>query len=194
MEKINPFYFSEPIAPLVAARKHRKEISLHEVLGRVQKLEAKCERLIVEGSGGLLVPLGEGYTVLDLIVRLRCPVVVAARNRLGVINHTLLTVKTMQAVGIKRIDVVLMGCMERDTSAQTNEQMLKELLSPIRIFSIPFLGHKASRPAAVKNSCEKLKKTIALLANSDSFDGVLLNDSQKRLATRTIVDSPRGGK
>src|SRR5437867_2176078 len=54
-DEINPFYFTEPIAPLVAARRHRRTIPLNEVLARVQKLENRCERLIIEGSGGLLV-------------------------------------------------------------------------------------------------------------------------------------------
>ena len=103
-----------------------------------------------------MLPLGEGYSVLDFIVRLRCPVLVAARNKLGVINHTLLTVQTMQAVGIKSIAVVLSGCKERDTSANSNRRILMELLSPIRVFSLPFLGRKASCPEAVKNNYKKI--------------------------------------
>jgi dethiobiotin synthetase len=193
-EEINPFYFAEPIAPLVAARMHRRVVRLNEVLDRVQKLKTKCDWLVIEGSGGLLVPLGEGYTVLDLIMRLGCPVVVAARNRLGVLNQTLLTIKAMQAVGIKSIAVVLMGCIERDTSAQSNERTLMELLSPIRVLNIPFLGKGALRPAAVKRNYKKVKKTIALLADFDNFTRVLLNDSKKRLETKTSVDSPRSRK
>ncbi len=168
-DEINPFYFAEPIAPLVAARKHRRTITLNEVLVRIQTLETRCERLVIEGSGGLLVPLGEGYFVLDLIVSLNCPVVVAARNKLGVINQTLLTVMSMQAVGIKSITVVLMGCRNRDISTQHNQSTLQEMLAPIRVFSIPFLGKAASRAEGVKNNHKKLKKTVALLADFDSF-------------------------
>jgi dethiobiotin synthase len=193
-EEINPFYFVEPIAPLIAARMHGRNVSLNEVLDRVRKLKSKCDWLVIEGSGGLLVPLGEGYTVLDLMMRLGCPVVVVARNRLGVLNHTLLTIKAMQAVGIKSIAVVLMSCYERDTSAQTNEQTLTELLSPIGVLNIPFLGEGALRPAAIKRNYKKIKKTVALLADFDSFTRVLLNDSQKRLETKSSVDSPRGRK
>ena len=168
-DEINPFYFTEPIAPLVAARKHRRKIALNEVLARIQKLRIRCERLVIEGSGGLLAPLGEGYSVLDLIVGLRCPVVVAARNKLGVINHTLLTVKAMQAVGIKSIAVVLMGCQVRDYSTRSNLRTLQEMLAPIRVFSIPFLGKRISRADAVKINYKKIKKTIALLADFDNL-------------------------
>jgi dethiobiotin synthetase len=194
MEEINPFYFAEPVAPLVAARMHRRIVGLNEVWDRVERVKTKCDWLVIEGSGGVMVPLGEGYTVLDLVVRLRCPVVVAARNKLGVINHTILTVRAMQAVGIKSIAVGLMGCRRRDRSAQSNERTLKELLSPISVLNIPFLGEGAARPAAVKRNYKNIKKTIALLADFDSFTHVLLNDSRKRLKTKTTVDSPRGRK
>jgi dethiobiotin synthetase len=140
------------------------------------------------------VPLGEDYSVLDLIACLRCPVVVAAQNKLGVINHTLLSVKAMQAIGIKSIAVVLMGCRARDASAHSNQRTLQELLAPITVFSIPFLGKNAVRLAAVKDNYKKTKKTIALLPIFDSFDRVLLNDSRKRLTTKPSVDSVRGRK
>jgi len=166
-DEINPFYFDEPVAPLIAARHHQKKITLSEVLDRVQKLKIRCERLVIEGAGGVLVPLGEGYSILDLVLRLHCPVVIAARNRLGVINHTLLTVKCMQAVGIKSITVVLMGCSRVDASTQSNLGTLQEMLAPIRVFSIPFLGKETSRAKAVRTKYKKIKKTIALLADFD---------------------------
>ncbi len=170
VDEINPFYFEEPIAPLVAAREHRSRITLKDVLARVQKVKSGCEQLVIEGAGGVLVPLGEGYTILDLIVSLRCPAVVAARNRLGAINHTLLTVKSMQAAGVKPIAVVLMGCRVSDASARGNLRVLEEILAPVRAFSIPFLGIKASRTEAVKNNYKKVKKTIALLSDFDNVN------------------------
>jgi dethiobiotin synthase len=168
-DEMNPFHFAEPIAPLVAARKHGREITLNEALSRVQRVKITCERLVIEGVGGVLVPLGEGYSVLDLMVRLGCPVVVGARNKLGVINHALLTVKVMQAVGIKTIAVVLMGCQNSDVSTRSNLRTLREMLAPIRVFSIPFLGEELSQADAVKNSYKKIKKTIALLSGFDNL-------------------------
>ncbi|MBI3848910.1 MAG: dethiobiotin synthase [Verrucomicrobia bacterium] len=194
MDEINPFYFAEPIAPLVAARKRRRAVRLSDVLDRIRRLESKCDRLIIEGAGGVLVPLGEGYSVLDVIAFLRCQVVVAARNKLGMINHTLLTVKALQAVGIKSITVILMGCRGRDVAVHSNQNTLQELLSPITVLSIPFLGEDAVRLCALKNNYKKTKKTIALLPNFDTFDRVLLNDSKKRLTTKPSVDSARSRK
>ncbi len=72
--EITPFYFSEPIAPLLAARKHHRRVRLPEVLMQIRRIAKRCECLLIEGSGGLLVPLGERYDVADLIVKLNCEV------------------------------------------------------------------------------------------------------------------------
>jgi dethiobiotin synthetase len=138
-DEANPFYFRKPLAPLVAGG---KKIRLAEVLASIRHVEKKCDRLIVEGSGGLLVPLGEGYMVADLIARLDCRVVVAARNRLGTINHTLLTLRALEAMGIKgkRVDIVLMSQRNMDLSGRTNLRVLRDLAQPVRVHSMPFLG------------------------------------------------------
>jgi dethiobiotin synthetase len=214
-DEINPFYFAEPVAPLVAARKQRRRIALQEVVTRVRRLAASLSRpsiqqsknplihsscslslqysntpslhhlaaptrraevrrrresdgggsivstLLIEGSGGLLVPLGEGFTVADLIEKLDCEVIVVSRNRLGTINHTLLTVKSLQAIGIKHIKTVLMGQSDRDASGSSNLQVLAEWLDPVPVIPIPFLGSNALRLAAVKRNAKKYNKTLA---------------------------------
>src|SRR5260221_11161888 len=58
-DAVNPFYFAESVAPLVAARKLRCRISLAQVLQKIRAVESRCERLLIEGSGGLMAPLGE---------------------------------------------------------------------------------------------------------------------------------------
>ncbi len=170
-ELLNPFYFAEPVSPLVAARKHRRQVGLNEVLNKIQASKSGCEVLLVEGSGGVLVPLGEGYLVADLIEKLACPVIVVARNKLGVINHTLLTVRTLQGHGVKWIKVVLMGCEPGDYSTRTNHKTLQEWLSPVGVVSVPFLGRNPVRPEGVKERIKSLKKTLAWLADFDSFCG-----------------------
>ncbi|MCX6928449.1 MAG: dethiobiotin synthase [Verrucomicrobia bacterium] len=67
LDEINPFFFSEPLAPLVAARKHQRSICLSSVLRRIRSLASRCQCLLVEGIGGVMVPLGEGFCVADLI-------------------------------------------------------------------------------------------------------------------------------
>ena len=173
LNEINPFYFSEPIAPLVAARKHRRRIPLGAVLNHVhsviarhspsiknQKSKIKNLQLLIEGSGGLLVPLGEGYTVLDLITALNCEVVVVARNKLGTINHTLLTVRALQRAGAKNLSVALMNCKMKDVAAQSNYRILAELLAPVRVHSIPFLRSSHRTATTVKKSAASLGRLL----------------------------------
>ena len=160
-EQMNPFYFADPVAPLVAARQARRKILLSEVLRKIRRVERQCKCLLIEGSGGLLVPLGEGYTVADLIKRLRCTVLVVARNRLGTINHTLLTVRALGLRGPERIKVVLRDEAEPDISARTNLEILAETLAPIEVLPLPFFGPRAARLEAIKKNAKKVKNIVA---------------------------------
>jgi dethiobiotin synthetase len=176
-DEINPFYFAEPVAPLVATRKHRRRICLDDVLTSIhtvasrhlagiknQKSKIKNPTLLIEGSGGLLVPLGEGFTVADLIKKLGCEVIVVSRNRLGTINHTLLTVKSLQSIGIQHIKIVLLNAFPpRHSTPDTrhNARILAELLDPVRLISLPFLGQDALGLEALKRNAKKCKKTLA---------------------------------
>ena len=160
-EEINPFYFPEPIAPLISARQRKRRIPLGEVVQRIKKIAARCECLLIEGSGGLLVPLGEKYLVSDLIERLGCEVIVVARNQLGTINHTLLTVNALKRFGVKNIAVVLMGTRKKDASVEKNGEVLREFLKGMKVEELGFLGKNANKIEVLKKSVRKLKKTLA---------------------------------
>lgn len=73
------------------------------------KLPDGPERLIVEGAGGLLVPLNDSETMLDIIGQFRLPVVVVSRHYLGSINHTLMTVRTLRSMNIPILGIVFNG-------------------------------------------------------------------------------------
>jgi dethiobiotin synthetase len=163
--EVNPFYFRAPIAPLVELRKAGKNIPLRKVVAHIKRIEGKCERLLVEGSGGLMAPLGRGYFVADLIAELDCRVIVAARNRLGTINHTLLTVERLRAAGTDKQNIVaaLMCGPGRDVSSATNESVLKELLWPIEVVSIPSLGRRGKGADLVKRGYLRTQEILQRL-------------------------------
>ncbi len=160
-DEINPFYFPEPVAPLISARKHKRTITLREVVRRIKEIAARCECLLIEGSGGLLVPLAKNYFVSDLISALNCEVIVVSRNRLGTLNHTLLTVAALKNLRVKHITVALMAVNKMDPSCATNGQILSEFLKPIPIREVEFLGKNPNKIGALKKSCKKIKKTLA---------------------------------
>ncbi len=173
LDEINPFHFPDPLAPLVAARAVGRRVELGDVLERIEQVAKRCETLIIEGAGGLMSPLGEGFDHRDLIARLPCEVVVAARNRLGVINHASLTALAMQAIGVKRITVALLDVARPGLAARTNAATLREILQSARVVTVNYLGERASSWAGIKNNRKKMKKTLAQFLDHDNFTFVL---------------------
>lgn len=168
---INPFHFVQPVAPLVAARKAGRRIELSEVLERIRIVESRCEVLLIEGAGGLLAPLGEGYSAADMIDALGCPVVVVARNKLGVINHVLLTAEALRRARANGIKVVLMDAARTSLATRTNQSVLAEILNSIEILRLPYLGRSVTggSKASLKRIEKKIEKTLARIAEMDTF-------------------------
>jgi dethiobiotin synthetase len=183
LDEINPFYFPEPLSPLVAARLHQRTISLRAVLEHIERVVERVRiiaatqrkiknrtskiqqppTLIIEGSGGLLAPLGESppvYAAVDLIEKLECEVIIVARNRLGTINHTLLTFQSIRSRAASS-RIVLMNHRQQDSSSASNPAIMAELLAPSRVFLIPFLAGKPLESGHLKGAEKKIKKTLA---------------------------------
>jgi len=94
----------------------------------VHKVRDAHDFTLVEGVGGWEVPMGEGFGFPDYAEALGFPVLVVAANWLGTINHTLLTVKAIQAAGLECVGVILNHLeAERDVAATTNRAILEEL-------------------------------------------------------------------
>jgi dethiobiotin synthetase len=110
LDEINPFHFAAPIAPGVAARQNGMRIDLQQAISTVRKQANACDHLLVEGAGGLLSPLGEAFNLRDMIAQMPGNVIVVARNKLGVINHTLLTLEALQKISSPGAVVVFVVC------------------------------------------------------------------------------------
>lgn len=178
--EINPFYFPEPVAPLVSARKHRRQVALEDVVAKVQGLAPRCEILLVEGAGGLFVPLGEGFTIADLIARLRCETIVVAANRLGTINHTLLTVAALRQAKTPHVQCVLMASAARDASTADNGPLLAELLGPTPLIPLAFLGRNPLGKRLLETNVKKSQKSIACLCASSKVCALFFASRKRR--------------
>jgi dethiobiotin synthetase len=165
LNEVNPFYFSKPLAPWVAVRESRaKQIALKSVLEKISQLKKRCDVLLIEGSGGILVPLGERYTILDLISVLRCKILVVGKNQLGTINHTCLTMRALEAAGLQVDAIALNGVQKRDISAATNLDAIRKWVNGrkrLRVFEVPFMGKRASSLSGIARAENKLKKVLA---------------------------------
>jgi dethiobiotin synthetase len=200
LDQVNPFYFPEPLAPIVAARLHGRKITLPQTLRHIQQISHRLSNpsnhqsqnpeirsttpslphsttpiLLIEGAGGLLSPLGEKLDLLTLIQRQmnrseskrqNVSVIVTAANRLGTINHTLLTVGRLQDAGVKRISVILSDAAPKERltlDAKSNHELLAESLHPLPLFLLPYLGSDladAGRLQAIANTRRVLLENI----------------------------------
>lgn len=93
---ICPFQFELPLAPLAAAQSEKRQIDLGVIQKVHRLLSRRYEYVVIEGVGGVHVPIGPKLQVLDLIARLKFPVVVVGRSALGGINHALLTIEALR--------------------------------------------------------------------------------------------------
>ena len=108
-ELANPICLPEALAPTVAARLADTAIDLSVIAEAFQILARRHDAVVVEGIGGLMVPIGGGFCVADLAARLDLPLIVVARPGLGTINHTLLTVDVARRRGLNVAAVVING-------------------------------------------------------------------------------------
>lgn len=137
LELINPVCFKEPVAPMVAARLEKRKIDIEKIKCAFQELQKRHDFLVVEGIGGVLVPIKKDYFVADLILDLGLPCVIVARLGLGTINHTLMTIEALGDRGIEIIGIIFndaTGRSSKDKSIATNPRIISE------ITGLPILG------------------------------------------------------
>jgi dethiobiotin synthetase len=96
----NPYCFTEPISPHLAARVQNQHIDLAHITQCYHQLAALADAVVVEGAGGFLVPLTDTHTGADLAVALGLPVVLVVGLRLGCLNHALLSAQAIRARGL----------------------------------------------------------------------------------------------
>ncbi len=104
---VNPVSYVTPAAPLVASEAEGCEIDFGLIGESYEYLCRTCDLVIVEGIGGVRVPITREYDVRDLAMTLGLPVVIVSRPHLGTINHTLLTIDSLRTKGIEPVGVVI---------------------------------------------------------------------------------------
>jgi len=136
---LEPVYsFKTPVAPSVAAELEGVEVKPERIKERIKELSSRHPFLVIEGAGGIMVPITWNYAYADLVSELSLPTLVVALNKLGVINHTLLTVEVLRSRGVEVKAVVLNSFKREDESFDTNFRSLKRLLNlPLFQFSRP---------------------------------------------------------
>jgi dethiobiotin synthetase len=126
--QVNPVWLKASVAPLVAGMLENRPVDVAALLKDFRRFAAEHPVVIVEGAGGWRVPLAEGYDMADLAVDMGLPVIVVVGNRLGALNHTILTVDAIRARGLEIAGLVVNQLSdELDTASITNKGMLEQL-------------------------------------------------------------------
>jgi len=129
LDKINPIWMKTPAAPHVASMFENKPIHKEVILEGYQNLKAEHACVISEGAGGWLVPInGMEFCVAEMAVEIGDPVVLVVGNRLGALNHTLLTVEAMRSRGVEPAGLVFNNLAdELDTATITNKGIVEDM-------------------------------------------------------------------
>ena len=149
LNDVNPVWLRPPVAPYTAAMIEGRMVDVALVREKFAQLRAAHAAVIVEGAGGWLVPVTRDFSMADLAAEFALPVLVVAANRLGVINHTLLTVAAIHARGLRCAGVLLNQVQppeDDDAAVLTNAGVLGELLDVPLLGELAF-GAKALPPA-----------------------------------------------
>ena len=150
---INPYRFRKPLAPSVAAELEGKKIQKSRIMNAYRTLARRHDFMIIEGAGGIMVPLSEYYLNLDLARAIGLPVVVVARPGLGTINHTLLTIAALKERGISIAGVVINYSDKRrqGTAERTSPEEIE------KISRVPVLGVVPYRAREFSGIIEQLR-------------------------------------
>jgi dethiobiotin synthetase len=143
-EDVSPYRYGPAVSPHLAAQMAGEKIDPERLVGAAQAQAEKADALVVEGVGGLLVPLAHDYLVRDLAGELSLPVVIAARPGLGTISHSLLTIEAARAVAL-RIQAVVLTPWPEDP-----DEMLRSNMETIERFGeVPVIGLPYTDPAGL---------------------------------------------
>jgi dethiobiotin synthetase len=152
LDALCPYSFGPPLAPAVAARVEGRAISLGRIVDAARALAARHAAVIVEGAGGLLVPLTERETCADLATALGVPVLVVARAGLGTVNHAALTVEALLRRGLPIAGIVLnRTAPDDDPSVPHNAGEIARLTGIAPAAVLPFVADIDARAAALRS-------------------------------------------
>lgn len=165
----NIYSFSLPAAPVVSAEHENKKIEIKKVISDIKKLEKEFDCVIVEGIGGIAVPIIDNYLVADLIKDLNYPVVIVSRPSLGTINHTVLTIEFTKQKRLNLLGFVISPYDEtlNDPVIKTAPDIISKLTQVQCLMKVPkikelsFKSINSISQAIVASSSSKAPSSLA---------------------------------
>ena len=152
LEDVCPYRLKTPVSPYQAARLEGKELYPEKILERFRALQSKHSMMLVEGIGGLLVPITRRYNVTDLALQMNLPLIIVSRIQIGILNHTLLTINAARQHGLKVAGVILNPVYkgELDTIEEEQGSLIEELSDTPILGNCPYI-HDVSSKGVIQN-------------------------------------------
>ena len=155
LEEIVAYQFKEPLAPSVAAEREGIRIDSNQLVKKFEHISRHHDVMLVEGAGGLLVPLYQRFLFIDLVKRFKLPVLIVSRATLGTINHTLLTLRAARAEKVPVAGIVINNLSpEKNAASETNPEVIARLVDVPVWGVLPYQGeiqpHFSCRETIIK--------------------------------------------
>jgi dethiobiotin synthetase len=129
IDDVNPIWLKTPAAPIVGSLMEGVDIDIDRILAVFHSIQNRVKYVIVEGTGGWMVPIQHNYFVSHLAAAMKLPVLAVAYNRLGCLNHAVLTVQSVVGHGLRCVGLVLNNAQATgDIAALTNADILGTIL------------------------------------------------------------------
>jgi len=140
LDLVNPVTFKAPASPFACEKAENKKADFKKIADAYKEICQNSDFVIVEGIGGVKVPITGRFNVLDLAKAFKLPVVIVARSKLGTINHTLLTIDAIRSAGLLLAGVVINGYDEKtiDYAEKSNAQLIAKLGKVKILAVVPF--------------------------------------------------------
>ncbi len=151
LDECVPFRFSLPASPARAAATVGSTLNIADLKEHVLTLAENADLTVVEGAGGIMVPIHSGIMMLDLVEQLGFPCLIVARSGLGTINHTLLTFQALKDKGVK-ISGIVLSCSspQKGPEEEFTPSDLARLTQPVPVLVMPYLSaDRISDPARI---------------------------------------------
>ncbi|HYE32384.1 MAG TPA: dethiobiotin synthase [Methylomirabilota bacterium] len=163
--ELNRWFWPQPVAPLLAARNAGEKLSSREVVDWLNTERQKCDLLLVEGAGGVLSPLGERFSSLEIIKALPGKVLAAVPDRVGAINQARLLHLVLHSHELPHA-IILMGHPQSTQEITTSNTALIQEFTGSQVYPLPYLGPEVSTAQEIQRSGAKHLAAVCAIARS----------------------------
>jgi dethiobiotin synthetase len=150
------YRFRDELSPAVAAERAGQVLDFDELLMAVERYASRCDMLLLEGASGLLSPFTWEWCLVDIAQALEARALVVGSDRLGTLNHALLTLGALELAAVPVVDTILTPPAKADSSTGSNAAALKRLSGVARVVTVPRTSDPETAADSLADVAERL--------------------------------------